>query len=130
MFLTFCLFNVPGCCVHELLCDDVCCAMRLFVFEFVFNVFVWFVCDSLCDVVWSVLSCFCCAACYFSVRACALRNDCVYVCVCVSLVIYCVMLSVCVCCVCACIGVDCVLLLVIYRVMVCVFCACLSVVAR
>ena len=73
---------------------------------------------------------FVCSACYSSVRACALRNDCVYVCVCVSLVIYCVMLSVCVCCVCACIGVDCVLLLVIYRVMVCVFCACLSVVAR
>ena len=43
---------------------------------------------------------------FFCVRACALRNDCVYVRVCVSLVIYCVMLYVCVCCICACICVD------------------------
>ena len=94
MFLTFWLFNVPGCCVHELLCDDVCCAMRLFVFEFVFNVFVWFVCDSLCDVVWSVLSCFCCNACLYAVVVCF------WVCLNVLFVNYVIVIL---CCCCACV---------------------------
>ena len=71
-FLMFCLFSLLGCCVCELLCDDLCCFMRLFVFEFVFSVSVRFVCDSWCDVVWSVflLCCVIVCCCRFLKNVC------------------------------------------------------------
>ena len=51
---------VLGCNVCELVCDDVCCLMCPVVCcVFVFNVVVWFVCDSLCNVVWTLFLCVC-----------------------------------------------------------------------
>ena len=72
---------------------------------FVFEVLVLCLCVRVCGVfvsmcLWVVFGgllcddvgcvCLCCLC--VCVRACALRNDCVYVCVCESFVIYCVVL--------------------------------------
>ena len=35
----------------------------VYVFVFMFNEYVWFVCALLCDVVWPVLLCFLCVVC-------------------------------------------------------------------
>ena len=42
VFVSYCVMMY-----FRLMCPDVCCG-------FLFNVFVWFVCDSLCDVVWTL----------------------------------------------------------------------------
>ena len=51
------LFNVIGCRVCELLCDDACWIMCVIVFKCLFTVLVCFVCGSLCDVLLYVVVC-------------------------------------------------------------------------
>ena len=53
--LCLCLKCVAAVC--GVFCDDVYCVMCRFAFVESLNVFVWFACDSLCDVVWSVWFC-------------------------------------------------------------------------
>ena len=52
------LFNVFGCRVCELVCDDACWNLCVIVFKCVFNVLVYFVCGLLCDGVLSAGVCF------------------------------------------------------------------------
>ena len=51
------LFNVFGCRVCGLLCDDACWNTCVLVFKCVFNVYVCFVCGLSCDVVLSAVVC-------------------------------------------------------------------------
>ena len=68
--MSACVFlNVPCCCDCELLCGDMCCLMCLFVLVLLLNVFMWFVRDSLCDVVWYAFLCLCCFVCLCAVLA-------------------------------------------------------------
>ena len=94
-FVCLCVAYVLGCCVYGLLCDEVCCSMCPFVFVLLFNVFVRFVCDSLCDVVWSLVLlfgvlCACVSLYCLNVYGCI---DCELLCccgVCVFCVLFCV----------------------------------------